>query len=281
MKKSTRNKVVIENKPVFSPSRIPFDLGNFFKPALVLLFFISIVGYFSTHYQIFSVLFLGIVALYFYFDVYPKSFEKNSLIPLAKEITLALFFAYLIWSTSQFLLNTSTPINVVTSCSMQPYLNRGDLILVSGGNINVPNYQFKGSLTNLEKSLSFQSTPCSLTDGSNVQFSYCTTALYFNGTVIQAVTNNSVVVYDSRLAGLGLIVHRAVAEFNNGTNSYFFTKGDNNPILDQQSFIGPINSNQIYGKVFAIIPYIGYLKLLLFLDLSNPAGCGTTVSVLG
>ncbi len=207
-------------------------------------------------------------------------FEKESLIPLLKEATLALFFAFLIWSSLQFLLNTSSPINVVTSCSMQPYLNRGDLIIVSGSKLTVPQYYFNGTLNDLQKEISIQKSACTITTGQTIQYSYCTSGIYFNGQSIPAITNNSVVVYNSNLAGIGLIVHRVVVEFSNGTNSFYYTKGDNNPILDQESFVGPISSNSIDGKVIAVIPYVGYLKLLLFLDLSNPVGCGTTVNQL-
>ena len=56
------------------------------------------------------------------------------------------------------------------------------------------------------------------------------------------------------------IVHRAIEDTGNG----FITKGDNNPITDQEGFnIGPIKENQINGRVIFGMPLLGYPKIFL------------------
>ena len=60
-----------------------------------------------------------------------------------------------------------------------------------------------------------------------------------------------------------VITHRVVKKketFSN--NSTYITKGDNNPIPDRYG----VNASNIYGKVFLIIPKLGYVQSYL----SNP-----------
>ncbi len=63
--------------------------------------------------------------------------------------------------------------------------------------------------------------------------------------------------------GGNIITHRIVKKNNVLTPNYsYVTKGDNNPIPDKNS----VNSANIYGKVFLVIPKLGYIQSYL----SNP-----------
>jgi hypothetical protein len=48
------------------------------------------------------------------------------------EIVIALAVVFLLWYSIRILLHTAYPLDVVPSCSMQPHLNRGDVILLQG-----------------------------------------------------------------------------------------------------------------------------------------------------
>ncbi|MEM2909373.1 MAG: hypothetical protein QXT05_01020 [Candidatus Bilamarchaeaceae archaeon] len=61
------------------------------------------------------------------------------------DTVLALAIGLAIWITAQFLLNTSTPISGVVSCSMLNDLQRGDFVIVQGGDIKAPEVELTES----------------------------------------------------------------------------------------------------------------------------------------
>lgn len=65
-----------------------------------------------------------------------------------------------------------------------------------------------------------------------------------------------IIVYDAKNQNIP-IIHRIV-KIENGI---YMTKGDHNPI--QNSYENDIQNSQIRGKSIFIIPYLGYLRLLL------------------
>lgn len=54
------------------------------------------------------------------------------------ETRVAVYFALGLWFGAGFLLQTSSPINAIVSCSMLPNMERGDLVILQGGEINAP-----------------------------------------------------------------------------------------------------------------------------------------------
>ena len=106
-----------------------------------------------------------------------------------------------------------------------------------------------------------------------------TSAITIAGTTIMGDANNTRVVYQTvpwdafyRL-GDRYVVHRVYAIIDADGNYYTITKGDNNAGLDLEYGNLPANMSQIEGKVIASIPYLGYLKLILSNQFSEPAGC--------
>ncbi len=55
------------------------------------------------------------------------------------------------------------------------------------------------------------------------------------------------------------IVHRVIDKYLVGDVWYFLTKGDNNHVPDA----APVSEDRIYGIIIGIIPFIGWVKIIL------------------
>ncbi|MEM4348660.1 MAG: hypothetical protein QXN37_03765 [Candidatus Anstonellaceae archaeon] len=82
--------------------------------------------------------------------------KKHGLMHEIKETASAIAVALLIWFGAGFLLQTSSPLNAVVSCSMLPNIQRGDLVLIAGWQINAPQAEIK-SVEGLGNAAVFQS----------------------------------------------------------------------------------------------------------------------------
>ncbi len=218
---------------------------------------------------------------------------------LAIEILITLVAAVAAWFVLCFLLQTSSPLNVVTSCSMLPALQRGDFIVLQGGEIraqeaSVPfaladafvspvvlNAREQGKRYYLSYStflaadggtggsaesfvnFSFSNcvyVPLSGSDNATQNLEACASAANVNGVSFPAVGNgNDVVVYEANPAQYGLIIHRVLGKIKAADGTFFLTKGDNNEFADQQSGITLVPESAVKGRVIARIPLIGYL----------------------
>ena len=238
-----------------------------------------IILYYLTQNPFFSIAGFVFLIAWVAADVLPGKYGRTELIQTGKEVLFAFIIAFVAWAALEALLSTSSPLDVVTSCSMVPALQRGDLIVISGTAPNVPNYNFTGPVSNLLNHLSVRHSVCTVQyyNGTK-EYTYCTNHVEFQNYSIPAVTDNDVLVFNSQVPQIGLVVHRAVASFSNGTNTYFLTKGDNNPTLDQESlFLSPVSLGQVEGHVIARVPLVGFLKLFLFLQFLPPVGCDLQV----
>ncbi|MCL4387846.1 hypothetical protein M1567_01690 [Candidatus Marsarchaeota archaeon] len=257
------------------------------------------------------------------------------------EIAAAIIIVIILWYGLKFFLATSSPIDVVPSCSMLPYLHRGDMIFLHGvssvSQIKAPVVDVTSSqMSKILSSPDSESLSCvayltnasgtyirqtlepgykiGLVEDSNgvyrlvssqaqagdvIQYS-CgtrevrlstgqilneayTTSVTINNRTIAGDLNNSILVYKTRPGDLfysegdAYVVHRAYAILNDSGEYYVLTKGDNNPGLDIQYGNYPPNISQIQGRVVGVIPYLGYLKLIISGDLVVPQGCNSTV----
>jgi len=257
------------------------------------------------------------------------------------EILIAVLIVIAFWYGLKFFLATSSPIDVVPSCSMLPYLHRGDMIFLHGvssiSQIKAPIVDVTSNqMAKILSSPDSESLSCiayktnstgtyirqTLAPGYNVgliedadgvyrlinrseqesnpiQYS-CgtrevrlstgqilneayTTSITVNNVTIKGDRNNSVIVYSTKPGDLfynegdSYIVHRAYAILNDSGNYYVLTKGDNNPGLDIQYGNYPPNMTDIIGKVVGVVPYLGYLKLIISGNLVVPQGCNSTV----
>ncbi|MBI5636052.1 hypothetical protein HY993_03775 [Candidatus Micrarchaeota archaeon] len=206
-------------------------------------------------------------------DIIPKSFDQKTIQGTCIELSYALSKALLVWFAVILLLQTNYPLDVVTSCSMVPSLERGDMIVLQGGSIKAPTVEFNSSVEELLKSASVYKNSCRVSYEGKTGVDSCTGILSIGGKNFTPNTSNDVIVYEPNPRIEDLIIHRVVAVAKNATNSYYFTKGDNNPSLDQESVIAPTPADKVRGKVLFRIPYAGYLKLFLYLQFNAPKAC--------
>jgi hypothetical protein len=255
------------------------------------------------------------------------------------DTVLALAAAFAIWISASFVLNTSSPISAVVSCSMLPNLYRGDFVVLQGAqpdsyhismterefadfSAGTPTLLWNGTSTRVNGSAyaycgpsnpgayaplcrAFVSDPASVeevsgpftyrystcsinyTDKGATVYGPCLTSVAFHGAEYPMNLSHDVIVYKSDPGNyyglIGDIVHRAVFTVDVNGDEYYLTKGDNNPIMDNQVFdyekyrMGnqPIPARNVRGKVIARIPILGYYKLVLSLYFQEDAQCNT------
>ncbi|MFH0817573.1 MAG: hypothetical protein V1909_02965 [Candidatus Micrarchaeota archaeon] len=101
------------------------------KVIYVLIVF-SLILYLITHSSIFSLLSVLLVLLLLIGEslvgVAEHGFKKE-----LQEVGIAIVAALVIWFGAGFLLGTQAPLNAIVSCSMLPNLERGDLVILQGG----------------------------------------------------------------------------------------------------------------------------------------------------
>ena len=83
------------------------------------------------------------------------------------------------------------------------------------------------------------------------------------------------VVYVDPKFSKGPIVHQAVAKVKFGNEFGLITKGVNNSKTDQEAGIDYVSQNRILGQVLFKIPFVGYIKTILFGTLDF-RGCNRT-----
>ena len=201
------------------------------------------------------------------------------------DIVYAVLAAGAVWLVLSTALQTPSPLDVITSCSMNPDLQRGDLVIVQGQPAyNVPLVTFTGNLPQI----SVERSNCTVSKrGHNSTIEQCsskfilrnetsTTNVSISRSQVQA---NDVIIFESKIAGL--IIHRLVLGLQNSTTSQitYVTKGDNNQVADQEAGIDFVQTSKIHGRMIARIPLIGYLRLFLAGQFNEPRGCDTLADV--
>ncbi|NUN11456.1 hypothetical protein HUU53_02325 [Candidatus Micrarchaeota archaeon] len=249
------------------------DLAKYKNWILYAIAGLFLALYLLTNQEFFGVLvFFALLAL-IVLDFSPK--KEGDWKTTLKELVIALVFAGAAWFLLGFLLNTSSPLNVVTSCSMLPELQRGDLIFLKGDPIQAPEVTTQLSRSELSQSIKLVKNRCFI--GTNPDL--CTSSILFDGQEFSSKpSNNSIIVFEPEPNNIGLIIHRAMLKINTPDGAYYLTKGDNNQVLDQEASFDFVDEKKILGNVFFRIPFIGYVKLLLFLQFQVPPGCDRTIT---
>ncbi len=145
---------------------------------------------------------------------------------------LGIIVAFSVHQVSGLALGTGLPIVTVSSQSMVPTLNVGDIVIIKGeetygtGDIIV----FKG----------WESDP-------------------IIHRVVAAAEGNNV----AKLDGWNEMTDQFVAQMAYGRGKIYITKGDNNPRCDQCVNRLPVEESEVYGKAVAKIPYLGWVKILV------------------
>ena len=218
----------------------------------------------------------------------------------AKELAIAVGFAAGAWIIACFLLNTSAPLNVVTSCSMLPELERGDLIILQGADYLVDEAASGEDYSRVE----YATNPYVITGGTQPSaimlqdatldgeplFEYplracsvvmrdgneysapCAPEVNFQGES-HSSDGNDILVFEPEPRVYGLIIHRALLKINAEDGAYYLTKGDNNQFADQRAGMQLVREEDVKGRVLLRVPLLGYLKLFFFWQFDEPPGC--------
>jgi signal peptidase I len=90
-----------------------------------------------------------------------------------KETFIALLLALLVWFGASFVLQTSSPLNAIVSCSMLPHVSRGDMVVLSGDRLQAPQEEV-ASLSGIWRAQVYENGAKALEADGSI-YSYCAT----------------------------------------------------------------------------------------------------------
>lgn len=179
------------------------------KNAGYLLILAFLAAYVLTKFVLFALLCaLSIVGLFVY-ETY-RGVEEGGWKKELEEIIIAVLAGVAIWYGAAFLLHTSSPLDSIVSCSMLPRMDRGDMVVLSGGEINAPSVAVNSSewgQIEEEMRTNFTCGPCS-GQGYAYNFSLCRTScggsclIAINGKPVFSGSNDSLFSYGYGLCTL-------------------------------------------------------------------------------
>jgi len=262
---------------------------------LFILFFISFLAFVITKNTILAVTSGIFFVSFFVLDILKGTKEYGFKKELF-EIALAAILALVFWFSISFLLNTSSPISAIVSCSMLPAYERGDFVVLSGAKpseIAAPEvilspeefneiYNRKHEICSTIGQIEYKCSNCTFLSSDKKEYvgiGVCSNKIKIKNQIISENLNNSVIVYVPRplnANAYGDIIHRVFLKIKVGDETFFLTKGDNNIFFDTGIF-NLIHEDEVKGKVLFRVPYLGYLKLFLSLSFQTPSGCGTII----
>ena len=295
---------VAESK-IGKPKNIPkifFDLQR--TNALFFILIILFVIFILTKIALIGILAGITFLLIFVVDISTGAGEhgwKEELIGIAKAAGIAIIF----WIALILLMESSTPISGIVSCSMLPRYDRGDMILLHGiknfSEVNAPTIEM--TQNEFAEIYGKQNVACGMMGNSNLEYlcshdlcqrlarngtylekeNLCAIGLqYKNQTILENYSNDVIVYaphpygYNASISGMD-IIHRVFAKIKVDDKYYFVTKGDNNQVFDSYWF-SIIPEQDVKGRVVFRIPFLGYFKLFITPSFyaglgEDPAGC--------
>ena len=129
---------------------------------------------------------------------------------------------------------------------------------------------------------------CTRHDGTIELITPCVTSVEYKGATYYTNLSHDTIVYGPPAGDLysytGDIIHRLFFKINVGEETYYLTKGDNNPTFDIQVYDYSVmlgnrapSSSDYKGKILVQVPYLGYPKLFISGFVSETVNCGTTL----
>lgn len=129
---------------------------------------------------------------------------------------------------------------------------------------------------------------CTRIDGNIELLTPCVESVSFKGETYYTNLSHDVIVYGPPKGDLysytGDIIHRLFFKVNSEGNTYYLTKGDNNPVFDIQVYDYSVqlgnkapSQGDYKGLILVQIPYLGYPKLFISGFVSETVNCGTTL----
>ena len=268
--------------------------------ALLYIFIIAFVLFIITRSIIFAII-TGFSFIGYYIVDILVGIKQRGVIQEIKSIVIAVVIALIVWFGLIFILNTSSPISAIYSCSLLPRFERGDMIILQGvkaSDIKAPEVELTpeefstiwGKVhvpCNTTGVITYVCSQCVRISSSTkkpIGFSQCAREILVNSSkgisIIDENFSNDVIVYSATYVNGrpygGDIIHRAFAKIivrdENGTHYFLLTKGDNNDLFDASVF-NIVREQDIKGRVLLRIPWIGYLKLFISGSYIDPEGC--------
>jgi signal peptidase I len=273
MKKSKREKhEKLESQQPAAAGPLPGGIPVIWALAAALV--ISLACYILLKSVVFgAAAFIAIIALIIY-DVIPTSAGRGGIASTLVEAGTAVVAAVIAWFLLGFVLSTPSPLDVVTSCSMVPNLERGDMVVLQGGAISSREVTFSGEIPLIK----IVKEKCMVVGSSIAKEAACSSAVIVGNETIalkDIVPKSDTIVFEPEQQEYGYIIHRALLKLKNADTgeAFYLTKGDNNLAFDQESGISIVKEKNIKGRVVFRVPYAGYVKLIMFLQLQEPEGC--------
>jgi hypothetical protein len=154
---------------------------------------------------------LSIVGLFVY-ETY-RGVKEGGWKKELEEIIVAVALGVAVWYGGGFLLHTSSPLDSIVSCSMLPHMDRGDMVVLSGSDVNAPLVEVNASdweQINNSLQTNFTCGPCTGQAGyTPYNFSICKAScgdsclIAIDGKPVFSGSNNSLFSYNYGLCTLG------------------------------------------------------------------------------
>lgn len=157
--------------------KLNIKLDKFHKSAAqISILVITLILYLFTKNMIFGILVAIELIAFVALEIY-EGIQKNGIKYEIKDTLKSLGIALLIWFLISFFLQTSVPLSAVVSCSMLPSLQRGDMVVIQGAQIDkikTPETELnKQDFAKLLSSETFVNSPYKNFTVNGSIFSYC------------------------------------------------------------------------------------------------------------
>ncbi|MFH1234203.1 MAG: hypothetical protein V1493_01160 [Candidatus Diapherotrites archaeon] len=219
--------------------------------------------------------------------------KENSAISWAVYLATAFLSALLLYNALGLLFHSPSPMVIVVSGSMEPSFYRGDVMALSGWSLeelNAPLVEMPGTEIDGLDISEYSYSECSVKGVEGLEPCRSVIKKIQSGALqvsakdvlaekivfpklgkeIDITKKGDVVVYFSETQGIP-IIHRAIAKIRAKDGFFVLTKGDSvlNSFIDQDTALsyGAVPFNKLQGKTVFMIPWIGYVKLILLDDL--------------
>jgi signal peptidase I len=216
--------------------------------------------------------------------------KENNLVVWPVYLLTAFLSAWLIYTILGLILGTRAPAVIVISGSMEPTFYRGDIMVLTGvspENLNAQEVVLPFSVR--DKNLSqYAKTYCAIEDVNELiecrqiipyakkgvipPSKFVTKRICFPSVdkCIELNKEGDIVVYMSDTYKRP-IIHRVVVKIRANDGTFVLTKGDSiyNPLIDQEAGLAgsAVPIEKLEGKVFFMIPKLGYIKLIIVDDI--------------
>jgi len=149
----------------------PFDFlsNQHFVYGLIVVF---LLFYFLTGIWMFGLL-IGACIVWVVVLEFAQGTKEHGLKNEIKETAIALALALLVWFGASFVLNTSSPLNAIVSCSMLPHISRGDMVVLSGDMVQAQQEEV-ATLSRISRAQVYESGVLAA-EVNGSMYSYCAT----------------------------------------------------------------------------------------------------------